>query len=83
MVISAEARRSVVEAVVARSVDRAADPKPTIDELRRRGVTSLAGIAQAALTAGGIPTARGGARWSPVQVQRVLARIGRANAVMG
>jgi len=75
VVISAEARRAGVDAVVARSVARAADLKPTINELRRSGVTSLAGIAEA-LTAKGIPTARGGARWSAVQVQRVLARIG-------
>ena len=73
-VISADARRAGVDAVVARSAARAADLKPTIDELRANDVTTLSGLAEA-LTAKGIPTARGGARWSAVQVQRVLARI--------
>jgi hypothetical protein len=63
-----------VEAVVTRSLERARDLKPTIDELRRGGVMSLSGIAEA-LTAKGIPTARGGVAWSAVQVSRVLARI--------
>jgi hypothetical protein len=48
--------------------------KPTLDELRASGVTTLSGLAEA-LTAKGIPTARGGTRWSAVQVQRVLARL--------
>jgi DNA invertase Pin-like site-specific DNA recombinase len=74
VVISAEARRAGVEAVVTRSIARAADLKPVIDELRRGGVATLSAIAEA-LTAKGIPTARGGARWSAVQVQRVLARL--------
>jgi DNA invertase Pin-like site-specific DNA recombinase len=74
VVIGPEARRAGVEAVVARSTARAADLKPTIDELRASGVTTLSGLADA-LTAKGIPTARGGTRWSAVQVQRVLARI--------
>jgi DNA invertase Pin-like site-specific DNA recombinase len=72
-IISAEARRAGVASLVARSEKRAADLKPTIEELRRSGVTSLAGIAKA-LTEKGIPTARGAAAWSAVQVQRVLAR---------
>jgi DNA invertase Pin-like site-specific DNA recombinase len=74
VVISAEARRAGVEAVVARSAARSADLKPTIDELRASGVTTLSGLAKA-LTAKGIPTARGGPRWSAVQVRRVLARL--------
>lgn len=61
-------------AVRTRSLERAKDLKPTIEELRRGGVTSLSGIAEA-LTATGIPTARGGSTWSAVQVSRVLARI--------
>ncbi len=65
-------------AVRTRSLERAKDLKPTIEELRRGGVTSLSGIAEA-LTASRkrIPTARGGSTWSAVQVSRVLARIGR------
>jgi DNA invertase Pin-like site-specific DNA recombinase len=73
-IISPEARRAGVDAVVARSTARATDLKPTIEELRSSGITSLVGIA-AGLTAKRIPTARGGASWSAVQVQRVLARI--------
>jgi DNA invertase Pin-like site-specific DNA recombinase len=61
-------------AVRSRSQERAKDLKPTIEELRRSGVTSLSGIAEA-LTAKGIPTARGASAWSAVQVSRVLARI--------
>lgn len=61
-------------AVVARSAARAADLKPTIDELRASGVTTLSGLAEA-LTAKGISTARGSSWWSAVQVQRVLARL--------
>jgi len=56
--------------------ERAGDLAPVIKELRARGVTSLNGIA-AALTERGIPTARGGAEWSAVQVARVLARLPR------
>jgi len=73
-IISSTAREAGVEAVVTRSLERARDLKPTIDELRRGGVMSLSGIAEA-LTAKGIPTARGGVAWSAVQVSRVLARI--------
>jgi hypothetical protein len=72
--ISEQARAAGVEVVKARSIARAADLKPTIDELRGGGITSLTAIAEA-LTAKGIPTARGGVVWSAVQVQRVLARI--------
>ena len=45
-----------------------------IRDLREAGVTSLGGIAKA-LKDRGIPTARGGSEWTPVQVSRVLARI--------
>lgn len=73
-IISRDARAAGVQAVVARSNGRAADLKPTIDELRQCGVRSLTAIARA-LTAKCIPTARGGSEWSAVQVRRVLARI--------
>jgi DNA invertase Pin-like site-specific DNA recombinase len=73
-IISPAARAAGVQAVVARSTARAADLKPTIDELRRSGIISPTAIAQV-LTAKHIPTARGGSAWSAVQVQRVLARI--------
>jgi DNA invertase Pin-like site-specific DNA recombinase len=73
-IISSAARKAGVEAVVTRSLERAKDLKPTIDDLRRSGITSLSAIAEA-FTAKGIPTARGGSAWSAVQVSRVLARI--------
>lgn len=51
---------------------RAADLAPVIAQLRAEGVTSLGGLAKA-LTERGIPTARGEAKWSPVQVSRVMS----------
>lgn len=53
-----------------------ADLASIIDELARAGILSLGGIAQA-LTARGIPTARGGTTWHATQVARVLHRMGR------
>ena len=57
-----------------KAVERAADLAPVISELRTGVVTSLSGIA-ATLTERGIPTARGGSSWNPVQVRRLLARL--------
>lgn len=54
---------------------RAADLAPVIAQLRAEGVTSLGGLAKA-LTERGIPTARGEAKWSPVQVSRVMSLLG-------
>lgn len=62
------------DALSSRSKARAADLAPVIAELRSAGVTSLGGIAKA-LTARGIPTARGGSAWADVQVSRVLSRL--------
>jgi Protein of unknown function (DUF1153) len=45
---------------------------PVINSIRATGVTTPSGIA-AALTARGVPTARGG-RWQAQQVRRILAR---------
>jgi DNA invertase Pin-like site-specific DNA recombinase len=73
-VISKAARQAGADAMAARSAARADDLKPTINELRSNGITSLTGLAQA-LTTKGIPTARGGSEWTPVQVRRVLARL--------
>lgn len=71
-VISEDARQASRAAAQAKAKARAADLLPVIDEIRECGVTSLQGIA-GALTAKGIPTARGRSEWSAVQVQRVLA----------
>lgn len=72
--ITAEARQAGRDATGSRAAARAADLMPTLAELRAAGVVSLGGIAKA-LTERGIPTARGKADWSPVQVSRVLARV--------
>ena len=71
--ITRKARQAGWAAVSRRADDRAADLVPVLDELRAVGITSLAGIARA-LSARGIPTARGKAQWTAVQVRRVLER---------
>jgi hypothetical protein len=53
---------------------RAADLAPVIAQLKAEGVTSFGALAKA-LTERGIPTARGEANWSPMQVSRVVALI--------
>ncbi len=62
-------------AIAARVAERASQLKPLIDELRGTGVVSLNGIAKE-LTARRVPTAKGGATWSAVQVQRVMRAAG-------
>ena len=71
--ITDDARKAGRAAAGAKAVARAQDLQPTIRELQAAGVITLAGIAKA-LTDRGIPTARGKADWTPVQVSRVLAR---------
>ncbi len=56
---------------------RALDVAPTIADLQAAGVTSLGALARA-LTEHGIPTAKGAAEWSPIQVSRVLKQIAGA-----
>lgn len=58
----------------ARANARAIDLVPTIAALRADGATTLAALAEA-LTARGIPTARGASTWSAMQVSRVLKQI--------
>src|SRR5829696_4912859 len=70
-IISAEAREASRTARHAASEARADDLAPVIAELQAAGVTSLGGHARG-LTGRGIPTARGRAKWTPVQVSRVL-----------
>ena len=50
----------------------AANVRPIIKEIQASGVSSLRGVARA-LTARGVPTARGGS-WSDVMVTAVLRR---------
>lgn len=76
---SAKGFKASLVARKAKAQGRAADLAPVIAELRAEGITSLRSVA-AALTAKGIPTARGAADWSPVQVSRLLAQLGEAVA---
>ena len=68
-------RRAARAAIAARVAERATELKPLIDQLRGEGVVSLNGIAKE-LTARRVPTAKGGATWSAVQVQRVMRAAG-------
>jgi DNA invertase Pin-like site-specific DNA recombinase len=68
-------RKAAMAAVKARTQARGADLAPVITELKSTGITSLGGLARA-LTDRGIPTARGGSQWSPMQVARALRQIG-------
>ena len=54
-----------------KAIARARDLAPIIDEIRKRGITTLRGIA-GELNRRGFPTARGG-EWPATQVMRVLA----------
>ena len=71
---SPQARKASLRARQARADQRAADIAPTIRALQEAGATSLKAIADG-LNARRIPTARGAGAWSPMQVQRVLARL--------
>ena len=51
---------------------RSAAVRPYLDAARRAGARTLAEMADA-LMARGVPAPRGGHRWSPAQVRRVLA----------
>lgn len=73
-VITPEARLASRHTRQAQSQARANDLAPVIEELKAGGITSLGGLAKA-LSEQGIPTARGNADWSPVQVSRLLERI--------
>ena len=69
--MTAETRTMGTAAKVAQAKARAADLLPTLATLQADGVTTLAALA-GALTQRGIPTARGAAVWTPMQVSRVL-----------
>ncbi|MCK1339959.1 recombinase family protein [Bradyrhizobium sp. 38] len=55
---------------------RAEDLAPLLKKLRANGITSPTEVARA-LTAQGIPTARGGVKWSAPQVRLIEARLAR------
>lgn len=72
--LTAEARALGTAVRQRKARARAIDLEPVISDLRSRGITSLRSIATA-LTDRGIPTARGHADWTAVQVSRVIARL--------
>ena len=71
-----EDHRAANQTLTSRARARAEALMPALDAVAAEGHTSLQGLARA-LTARGVPTARGGARWSAVQVARALAQLGR------
>ncbi|UGV24684.1 recombinase family protein [Rhodopseudomonas boonkerdii] len=56
-----------------RAKQRAIDLAPVLSKLRSEGITSASAMARV-LTERGIPTARGGTKWTALQVLRVVAR---------
>ena len=80
-VFPAQAREVSRRVRQAQADARAVDVAPIIAELQAAGLQSLAGLARG-LSARGIPTARGAAAWSSVQVSRVLARLARSMTVL-
>jgi len=74
----AAARRASIKARSEVADAFAANVRPIIKEIQASGVSSLRGVARA-LTARGVPTARGGS-WSDVMVAAVLRRPGRCNS---
>jgi len=71
-VITDVQRRAGLETRQARAAARAADLSATVRQMRAEGANSLGALARA-LTAAGIPTAKGASTWSPSQVSRLLA----------
>ncbi len=68
---SPEAAKVASDAASAKAKARAADVLPYVQAAQKAGATSLAQIA-AALEARGVRTPRGGQRWAPAQVARIL-----------
>jgi DNA invertase Pin-like site-specific DNA recombinase len=68
------ARRKAAVARKQRADEYSANLIPVIRDIQESGVKSLRGVARA-LSARGIPTARGGL-WTPVQVSAILQRAG-------
>ena len=77
---SQQAREAASRVSVARADARAAALAPLIAEIRTSGITAPYAIA-AALTARGVPTARGHRLWMVGPVRRLLDRLDRLSAV--
>ena len=76
---SQQAREAARRVSVARADARAAALAPLIAEIRTSGITAPYAIA-AALTARGVPTARGHRLWMVGPVRRLLDRLDRLSA---
>lgn len=74
---SAQDRAKATQAKASRANARAQDLAPMIAQLRRDGVASLCGIADA-LNVKGVPSVAGG-RWTATAVKRAVARMDAAN----
>jgi hypothetical protein len=74
-----QAREAARRVSVARADARAAALAPVIAEIRMSGITAPYAIA-AALTARGVPTARGHRLWMVGPVRRLLDRLDRLSA---
>lgn len=70
---AAKGNGAAVEAIKAAADEHAAKLQPVVDELRERGITSLAGIARE-LNQMQMRTPRGG-MWHPSSVRNLLARL--------
>ena len=68
------ARHAARKARQSRADERAANVAPIVKELQAAGITSLNGIADA-LSARGVLTPAGRARWYAKQVERLLGRL--------
>jgi DNA invertase Pin-like site-specific DNA recombinase len=77
-VISDAARSEGRKSQMQRAARRATDLGPLLARLRSDGIDTAAGLALA-LTERGVPSARGGNRWTATQVIRVLRRLDRAD----
>nr|WP_249812618.1 recombinase family protein [Bradyrhizobium sp. 141] len=75
--LSSEARRRGRDSQSSLADRRAQDLGPVLKQLRAQGIASPTAIARA-LTARGIPTARGGTNWSGPQVRLIEARLARS-----
>lgn len=73
--------RAAGRAVQSKRADRrASDLAPLVKQLQTEGLRTAAGLALA-LTERGIPSARGGSRWTATQVIRVLQRLENRNEI--
>ena len=79
-VATPQAREAALRACAAKADARAASLAPIIAEMQASGITAPYAIA-AALTARGIPTARGHRFWGTTPVRKLLNRLDRLPAL--